>query len=125
MDRMKIKLPEKHAELRVVWRSPLIPSDPMVVRKDLDAEAKKKVKDFFLAYGKDAREKDILAKLTIGGFQSSDNSQLLPIRQLELARERAKVEADGTISADDKARKLKEIDGRLAELGRQLASAAK
>lgn len=125
VDRMKIKLPEKAAEIRVVWRSPQIASDPMAWRKDLDAETKKKVKDFFLAYGKDAREKEILAKLTIGSFMSSDNNQLLPIRQLELARERSKVEADTTMSADDKARKLKELDDRLAELGRQVASAAK
>ena len=125
VDRMKIKLPEKAAEIRVVWRSPQIASDPMAWRKDLDAETKKKVKDFFLAYGKDAREKEILAKLTIGSFMSSDNNQLLPIRQLELARERNKVEADTTMSAEDKARKLKDIDDRLAELGRQVASAAK
>lgn len=125
VDRMKIKLPEKHAEIRVVWRSPQIASDPMAWRKDLDAETKKKVKEFFLAYGKDAREKEILAKLTIGSFMASDNNQLLPIRQLELARERSKVEADTTMSAEDKARKLKELDDRLAELGRQVASATK
>ncbi|WP_341889467.1 phosphonate ABC transporter substrate-binding protein [Variovorax sp. YR752] len=118
VDRMKLKLPEKHAELRVVWRSPQIASDPMAWRKDLDADAKQKVKDFFLAYGKDAREKEILAKLTIGGFIASSNDQLLPIRQLALAGERNKVEADTTISAEEKARKLKDIDARLAELGR-------
>ncbi len=125
VDRMKIKMPEKHAELRVVWRSPQIASDPMAWRKDLDADAKQKVKDFFIAYGKDAREKEILAKLTIGGFIASSNDQLLPIRQLALAAERGKVEADTTISADEKSRKLKDIDARLAELGRLLASAAK
>ncbi len=125
VDRMKLKLPEKHAEIRVVWRSPQIASDPMVWRKDLDADAKQKVKDFFLAYGKDAREKEILAKLTIGSFMASSNDQLLPIRQLALVGERSKVEADTTISADEKARRLKEVDGRLAELGRLVASAAK
>ncbi len=125
VDRMKIKLPEKAADIRVVWRSPQIASDPMAWRKDLDADTKKKVKDFFLTYGKDAREKEILATLTIGSFMASDNNQLLPIRQLELARERNKVEADTTMSADDKARKLKDLDDRLAELGRQVASVAK
>jgi phosphonate transport system substrate-binding protein len=125
VDRMKLKLPEKHAEVRVVWRSPQIASDPILWRKDLDAGTKQKVKDFFLAYGKDAREKEILAKLTIGGFIASDNQQLLPIRQLALVGERAKVEADTTISAEEKARKLKEIDDRVAELGRQVASAGK
>lgn len=122
VDRMKHKMPEKAADLRVVWKSPLIPSDPMLWRKDLDADTKKKLKDFMLGYGKDAREKEIMRVLTWSGFVASDNSQLLPIRQLELVRERTKVENDANMSADDKAKKLQEIDGKLSELGKQLAS---
>jgi len=123
MDRMKIKQPEKHAELKVIWRSPLIASDPMVWRSDLDAGVKKKVADFFLAYGKDAREKEILAKLTIGSFMKSDNNQLIPIRQLALVAERAKIEGDANLAADDKAKRLQAIDRRMAELGQITASA--
>jgi phosphonate transport system substrate-binding protein len=123
MERMKLKQPEKHDELKVIWRSPLIASDPMVWRADLDAGTKKKVADFFLAYGKQPREKEILAKLTIGGFMKSDNSQLNPVRQLGLVAERAKIEGDANVSAEDKARRLQAIDQRLAELGQQTAAA--
>lgn len=122
VERMKLKQPEKANELRVVWRSPLIASDPMLWRKDLDAETKKKVRDFFLGYGRDAREKAILQTLTFSGFVPSDNLQLVPIRQLELARERSRLEADANLSADEKQRKLQDIDGRLTELGRQLSA---
>jgi phosphonate transport system substrate-binding protein len=122
VERMKIKMPEKHALLRIVWKSPLIPSDPLLWRKDLDADAKKKVRDFVLGYGKDAREKEVLRTLTWTRFVASDNNQLLPIRQLSIASERNKVEADANLSPEDKARKLKELDDRLAELGRQLAA---
>jgi phosphonate transport system substrate-binding protein len=118
VDRMKIKMPEKAAELREVWRSPLIASDPLVWRKDLDADTKKRLREFFQAYGRDTREKENLAKLTLSGFVPSDNNQLLPIRQLELARERSKVDADTAMAADDKSRKLKDIDTRLADLAR-------
>jgi phosphonate transport system substrate-binding protein len=123
VDRMKIKQPERAAELREVWRSPLIASDPFVWRKDLDADVKKKLREFFLAYGKDQREKDILKNLTFSAFLASDNQQLTPIRQLELARDRSRVEADAAMSADDKAKKLQEIEQRQAELSRLLASA--
>ena len=123
VDRMKMKMPEKAADLREVWRSPLIPSDPMVWRKDLDADAKKKLKDFMLGYGKDAREKEIMRVLTWSGFVASDNSQLLPIRQLELVRDRTKTENDANLSADEKAKKLRDIDQRLNELGKLVASA--
>jgi len=122
VDRMKIKQPEKAAELREIWRSPLISSDPLVWRRDLDADAKKKLREFFVTYGRDAREKDILKTLTWSAFVASDNSQLTPIRQLELARERGKVEADTAMSADDKVKKLQDIEQRQAELARQIAS---
>jgi phosphonate transport system substrate-binding protein len=123
VDRMKNKLPEKAADLRVVWRSPLISSDPLLWRKDIDPEAKTKLRDFLVGYGKDAREKEILRVLTLSGFVASDNTQLLPIRQIELVRDRAKVEADTTLSADEKAKKLQDVDARLAELGKQVAAA--
>jgi len=123
VDRMKIKQADKAAELREVWRSPLISSDPIVWRKDLDADAKKKLRDFFITYGRDAREKEILKTLTWSGFVASDNNQLTPIRQLELARERSRVEADTALSADDKAKKLQDIEQRQAELSRQMVSA--
>ncbi|MBI5256601.1 MAG: phosphonate ABC transporter substrate-binding protein [Burkholderiales bacterium] len=122
IDRMKLKQADNAAELREVWRSPLISSDPLLWRKDLDAEVKKKLADFFFGYGRDSREKAILHTLTFAGFVPSDNQQLLPIRQLELVRERAKVEADPHLAAEDKQKKLQALDQRLDELGRQLAS---
>ncbi len=123
VERMKIKMPDKAAELREIWRSPMIASDPMLWRKDLDADTKKKVRDFFIAYGKDAREKELLRVLTIGAFIPSDDSQLIPIRQIELVRDRTKIENDTTMAADEKAKRMKDIDARLAELNKLVASA--
>jgi phosphonate transport system substrate-binding protein len=123
IDRMKIKDAAKAAELREVWRSPLIASDPILWRKDLDDATKQKVREFFLAYGRTDREKEVLKTLTFAGFVPSNDNQLLPIRQLELARERGKVEGDANMAADEKAKRLQDIDGKLADLSRQLASA--
>ncbi len=124
LDRLKMKFPEKAAEIRAIWKSPLIPSDPFVWRKDLDVEAKSRIKNFFTSYGeKDAREKAILNKIGLAGFKSSDNRQLLPIRQLEAFKAKNKIEADTTMSAADKKLKLDAINKMLAELNQQLASA--
>lgn len=123
VERMHIKMPEKAAQLREVWRSPLIASDPLLWRKDLDADTKMKLRDFFVGYGRDEREKAVLKTLTWSGFRASDNTQLTPTRQLELARERSKVEADTSLSPAERATKLQDIDKRLAELSQQLASA--
>ena len=123
VERMKTKMPEKAEALRVVWRSPLIPSDPVLWRKDLDADTKAKLKTFFTTYGRDAREKEVMRVLTWSGFVPSDDTQLLPIRQIELVRDRTKVENNTEISAQDKAKKLQEIDARLAELNKTMAQA--
>src|SRR6516225_945186 len=53
--------PELYQQLRVIWQSPLIPSDPFVWRTDLDPEVKTKIRDFVLGYGKtDRQEKAVL-----------------------------------------------------------------
>jgi phosphonate transport system substrate-binding protein len=123
MQRFEQTHPEQAKQVREIWRSPLIASDPLVWRKDLDPGTKKLIRDFLLAYGKDTREKAILANIEYSGFRASTDAQLIPIRQIELARTRAGVEADTTLGAADKAKKLADIDARLADLGRQIASA--
>ncbi len=123
VDRMRLKDAAKASELREVWRSPLIASDPLVWRKDLDETIKQKVREFFLAYGRDEREKDVLKTLTFAGFVPSNNNQLLPIRQLELARERGKLEGDAAMAAEEKNKRIADIDDKLTELNRLLASA--
>lgn len=120
LDKIKDRMPEKFKEIRVVWTSPLIPLDPLVMRKDLPEATKQKLKDFFFAYGKGGQqEKDVLMKISkLSAFKPSTNAQLIPIRQLELFKERNKFEADATLPATEKQAKVAEIDRKLAELAR-------
>ena len=120
LDKLELKDPAKRKEVKILWTSPLIPRDPLVWRKDLPEDTKKKIKDFIVGYGKDAREKEILKGMQqIAGFRASTDAQLIPIRELELARDRIKVEGDTTISAAEKASRLKAIDAKLADLAKQ------
>ena len=112
-------------QLRVLWKSPLIPADPMVYRKDLPADIKKKIQTFFVNYGKGAdavREKQVLATLTYQGFRASSDAQLVPIRQIELAKEKARIESDGTLAAADKEKRLADVSRRLAELDKAVST---
>jgi phosphonate transport system substrate-binding protein len=122
IERLKITHPEKAAQVREIWRSPLIASDPIVWRKDLDEGVKKQIRGFMLGYGKEAHEQQILQVIGYSGFRPSSNAQLTPIRQIDLARERTKVEGDANLAADEKAKKIKEIDAKIAELGRVVAA---
>lgn len=117
---LETKQPEKVKELRVIWKSPLIPSDPFVWRKDLPLETKQKLKDFVYNYGKTPEQKAVLAKIyNYAAFRPSTNAQLIPIRQLELFKDRQKAEQSTTMSDAEKKAKLAEIDGKLAELNKQ------
>ncbi len=121
-DRLGVTNPAKLAELREIWRSPLIASDPLVWRKDLDPALKSKLRDFLLGYGRTDAEKATLRTLGWSGLAASSDRQLVPIRQLELAREKVKIEADAGLEAGEKARRLQAINDRLKSLSEQLAA---
>ena len=118
IDRLTATKPEAAKEIKVIWKSPLIPSDPFVWRNDLDKETKDKLKQFIYNYGKtNPEEKAILKNIyNYGGFRPSTNAQLNPIRQLELYKELRKVEADNTLSEGDKAKKVAELNESLAKI---------
>ena len=118
LDKIKDRQPGKFKDIRIVWTSPLIPLDPLVLHKELPAAAKEKIKTFFYNYGKtDAREKEILMKISkLSGFKASTNAQLTPIRELDLFGKRNKIDSDTTIAAVDRTRQLAEIDKQLASL---------
>ncbi|MHC5653220.1 phosphonate ABC transporter substrate-binding protein [Stappia sp.] len=113
--------PEAAGQIKEIWRSPLIPSDPMVWRADLPKAAKEKIYYFFMQYGrfgdmeKVKRERENLAKLSDGWgpFLASSNAQLLDVRQIEAFKAKLKAEASGDAKA------IKAADAQLAELAAQ------
>lgn len=120
-EKVREKFPERMAQIRILWTSPLIPRDPLVWRKDLPADVKKKVQDFVVAYGRDDREREILKNMyRLKGFKASTDAQLIPIRQLELAKDRKKFEDDPNLSDADRKARLAEIDAKLAALAKQM-----
>lgn len=114
--------PDKAKNLRIVWKSPLIPSDPMVWRKDLPKEWKSKIKGFFLAYGRIGADKErelaVLKGMSSGWgpFHDSSNHQLLPIMEINYAKDKIKLQNNDALAAADKSEKMAEIDRNLSEV---------
>ena len=76
------------ANIEVIWRSPTIPEDPMVWRKDLDPTIKAKVEKFIFAYGvgttpEALRQRAVLKEIETGPFKAADDTHLLPVREME------------------------------------------
>jgi len=97
MSILRKRFPDKADQVRILWKSPLIPSDPLVWRKDLPEEVKIRITKAFLrrlrTTGTDAeRERKILAAMSSGWapFRESTDAQLLPIRQLSLYKDKVK-----------------------------------
>jgi len=121
--------PEAAANIREIWRSPLIPSDPMVWRKELSDEAKQKIYYFFMQYGrfgdmeKVKHEREVLANMSDGWgpFLASSNAQLLDVRQIEAFKAKVTAQAAGdeagVKAADEELAQLKAMAGVVGEAG--------
>lgn len=122
MKRFQKNHPELAQNIKIVWQSPLIPRDPICWRKDLPDEIKNKLKAAMLAYGRigpDVEdEKKILAAVSSGWgpFKNSDNRQLIPIRQINLVKDKRKIENNKDLSIEEKQKRLANIEARLEEL---------
>jgi phosphonate transport system substrate-binding protein len=121
MARIQENNPEAYAKIKEIWRSPLIPSDPIVWRKDLDDATKETLRTFFVTFGTEqsdgdaAAEREILAGLKWAPFRESSNDQLLPIRVMEATREIGRTEADESLSAEEKQAKIAELEANIDE----------
>jgi phosphonate transport system substrate-binding protein len=106
------------ADIEVVWRSPTLPEDPMVWRKDLDPAVKEKLRQFFLTYaqgdGPEAeRQRGLLARISIGGFMPADDNHLLRVREMEATENVLEAQRGGDPKRIADARKA--LDGVKAE----------
>lgn len=118
LDKLKTSAPEKLKELKVIWKSPLIPGDPIVWRKNLSETTKDKIYDFFMNYGKTPEEKAVLERLGWAPFRASSDLQLVPIRQLALFKEMQSVKDNKGLNEQDKLAKTTAIQAQLDDLDR-------
>lgn len=125
LQRFRRQYPEKFAQIKVLWTSPLIPSDPVVWKKALAEPLKAAVRDFLLNYGRPrvgkspeclAHEIAVLRDLTISGFIVSNDRQLLPIRELELFGLRSRIQGDRSLAQEQRSARLQEIESRLGAI---------
>ncbi|CZF82390.1 Phosphate-import protein PhnD precursor [Grimontia celer] len=123
MRRFERTNPEKFKNIKVIWQSPLIPSDPIVWRKNLPDNVKENIYSFFMNYGTtgDAQEVAILKGLDWAPFKPSSDLQLLPIRQLALYKQLNGLSNQDKLS-DEQAADLANIKSSLAALNRQMSA---
>jgi phosphonate transport system substrate-binding protein len=113
--------PEAAAQIKEIWRSPLIPADPIVWDKTLDDNTKAKLMTFFMTFGRQGTpdevkaDREILKALGWAPFKPSSDAQLYPIRVLEIAKKINKTRTDETMSQADKEARIQELEAQKAE----------
>jgi phosphonate transport system substrate-binding protein len=110
-------------DIQVIWRSPTIPEDPMVWRKDLDPAVKAKVAKFIFAYGvgdgpEATRQRAVLKRLQVGPFKPADDRHLIPVREMEATGQLVAARATGDAAG------VRKAQASLAQIAREKAAAA-
>jgi phosphonate transport system substrate-binding protein len=119
--RLETTNPDAAAKVKIIWQSPLIPSDPIVWNKTIDQDVKDKVMTFFMSYGRQGTPEEVekaravLAGLQWAPFRPSSDAQLYPIRIMDLTKQMFQVQADESLSAEDKEAQLKDLAAKKAE----------
>jgi phosphate/phosphite/phosphonate ABC transporters, periplasmic binding protein len=111
------------ASVEIIWRSPRIPEDPLVWRKDLDPELRRKIADFMFSYGvgdtpEAARQRAVLERIQTLPFKAADATHLLPVREMEATGELLRARSRGDAAGVAKA------EAALAEIRRERAALA-
>jgi phosphonate transport system substrate-binding protein len=109
------------ANVEIIWRSPRIPEDPMIVRGDLDPLLRKKIEAFMFAYGVGdtpdaARQRKVLEQIQTLPFIPADAGHLIPVREME---------ATGQLIAARNAEDASEVakaEAALAEIAKEKAA---
>jgi phosphonate transport system substrate-binding protein len=110
--------------IRVLWESPLVPNDVLMVRKDAPESVKAALSDIFFGYGKTASDERELLKRASGieRFVPTTNRLLEPVSQFKFASERAAVQTNPALSVGDKSAQLARMDQRAGAFKAALAS---
>lgn len=105
------------AKVVQIWESPLIPNDPIVMRRDLPAATQEKLRRVFTSFGQGGpAEKAALKAINgLSAFAASGNYQLRPIVDLDMFNEMTRL-------MRDRAKTAEQVNAGLGEIARRAAA---
>ncbi|QFS50241.1 phosphonate ABC transporter substrate-binding protein [Nostoc sphaeroides] len=109
LSRLESTNPTARQKIEIIWKSPIIPSDPIVYRRDLSDDIKKKLQNFFYNY-KDAK---VLGQFKISGFVQAEDKNWHTIRELEIAKKIQETQAKENLSEQEKQQTIAELNQQL------------
>jgi phosphonate transport system substrate-binding protein len=116
MDLFRRNFPHEAAQLKVIWRSRLIPSGVLVLSDGVPAPLRDRLTTFLLAYGHapgaaGERERNKLARIPdLGGFARETNQVLQPFVDMQHALRRARALHSQWVSPQARQMRLDQIE---------------
>lgn len=116
LDLFRRNFPAEAAQLRVIWRSSLIPSGVLVVRDGMAEPLRSQLVDFMRSYGRapgaaGERERSNLARIpNLAGFAVADDGVLRPFIDMEFRLQREQIEHGRWVNDQAKSARLKQVD---------------
>jgi phosphonate transport system substrate-binding protein len=126
MDLFRRHFPQEAAQLKVIWRSPLIPSGVLVLREGLPESLRHALAGAILAYGKapgetGVRERASLARIPdLGGFAPQSNRVLQPFVDMQYVLLRQQAEHSQWVSQQARDTRLAQIESDYRRDSREL-----
>ena len=113
------RTPGAASQIVTLWESPLVPNDVLMTRSDMPAATQKMLSDLFLNYGSTPQQKELFKKASgIANFVPADNALLEPVSGFKFATERAQIDGNAALTAEQKAAAVARLNQR-AEQFRQ------
>lgn len=116
LDLFRRNFPAEAAQLKVIWRSSLIPSGVLVIRDGMEEPLRTQLIDFLRSYGTGTgaageRERANLARIPdLAGFSPADNSVLRPFVDMEYALLRQQAQHGRWVSDAARDARLRQIE---------------
>lgn len=112
LSRLQESDPAAYEQVQVIWTSPVIPSDPIAYKSDLPDCLKEQMENFF--YNID--DETVLGPLDWQGFDPAGDADWNTIRELDIAKQMQEVSNDDTLSEEEKATQMEELEQQLEAL---------
>lgn len=126
LDLFRRTFPDQASQLKVIWRSSLIPSGVLVIREGMEPGLRKQLMDFMLGYGKSSgpageRERANLARIPdLAGFVPATSLVLRSFADMEYTLQRQQAQHGRWVSDAARDARLRQVEAEHRELMRQL-----
>jgi phosphonate transport system substrate-binding protein len=128
LDLFRRNFPGEAAQLKVIWRSSLIPSGVLAVREGMEEPLRSQLIAFMHGYGKSSgsageRERANLARIPdLAGFAAADGGVLQPFVDMEFTLRRQQAEHGSWVSESARTARLKQVDTEHQQALQELAA---